>query len=357
VHQIPDGFSRVVSEVRQGRTPRVALRMLLGWFGFDRRGTRVNRYLRDVMAQESVRCAPDVEAVEPEGELTFSSVQTIVVVAPTPPAPRHAAPYPIAHLEASIAARADTAKRVTAKAALVELTIAYLAYAQMATLRAARGGLSALRRVLDGQLAHGGREGPPLSFGTWVDVTRRLAEVLDGDGPVHRASAAMVRGTRNAVPLGARIADIVVSRRNKIAHTPNLSDAWYREAEASFDRVSNELRDALEPLLACDLILVHDTNVGRREAYRFDVRVLHGVSNFFPLRSIETSARLAKQWASLVLPDGEVLGLAPGIYCIEDGATGRVDLYYARTLALEPGHTVRVQAIDGDATRSVPLPD
>ena len=80
--------------------------------------------------------------------------------------------------------------------------------------------------------------------------------------------------------------------RNHHHHASNLAAAAWEESERTLLEVATALREALAPLLDAELVCVHRTAVGEREAYRFTLRVLHGGGAFFRTRELETGARL-----------------------------------------------------------------
>lgn len=120
--------------------------------------------------------------------------------------------------------------------------------------------------------------------------------------------------------------------------------------------VGGALRQALEPLLAAELVSVHRTDVGERDAYRYALRVLHGGNPYFRTRELETSARLTPGWGHLLREGRDPLRLAPGVFCHEDAATEEVGVYFCRTLALDPGQRVSLLALVGGAERKETLP-
>lgn len=344
-HELPDDFARLVAEVRQGKTPRVVVRDLVGWFGFDRRGAKVNGYIRSVMQQEGVVCAPALEAAFPEGELVFSSVVPMIVQAPPVAIPRPL-PHPIAVFDAILEAQADVAKRVGTRLDAIERIVAYLVFADLAAVRAAGDGRysPAVTELLKDVLPASGAAGPPLSFGTWVDYARKLGPFVDQSAVPVRSAAQAFAGV-----LGGRIANEIVPLRNKLKHGSNLPEAWFRDTEPSLEAVDHDLRRALEPLLECELFCVRETRPGEREAYLYDLRVLHGGGSFFRRRSLETSVKLTQGWAYLELPGvgAAPLRLAPGIACVEDQANEQVRLFFSRTLALAEGDRLVLQAVLG----------
>lgn len=343
---MPDEFARVVAAVRGGQPQRVAVRDLVRWFGFERRGAKVNRYIRAVMTQEGVCSTPELEAAFPDGDLVFGPVGPVVQVAPPsprpPPSPPRELPHPFAVFRQAISAQHSVSRRVGTRLDAIERLVAYLVFAELAWLREAGAGVypvgvrSSLREVLP----DGGDVGQPLSFGTWVDCARKLAGLVPAGSPVQRAAAAFG-------PLAPRVSNEIVSLRNKSKHAGILPEGWYREAEPPIEAVEKELERALGPLLDLDLFSVSRTHPGDREAYRYDVRVLHGISRHFPLQSRETSAKLVPSWAYLDVPGTSPLRLAPGVFCQEDAETEEVHLFFARTLALDSGQKLSLQAIQG----------
>lgn len=351
---VPDELARVVAEVRLGKTPRVAVRDLVRWFGFDRRGAKVNNYIRSVMQQEGVRCSPALDAAYPEEELVFSSVAPIVVVAPPPVSARvRERPHPIAVFSSIIAAQADLGNRLGTRLDAIERLVAYLFFAELASIRAAAGGTypTPVEQLLEPVLPEDDGAGPPLSFGAWVELARKLVPLVPPTPePVQLAARAF------ASDLGARVASQVVPRRNKVKHGSNAAEEWFRETEPILEAIGSELLEALHPLLECELVSVSDTQPGEREAYLYEVRVLHGAGPFFPRRAFETSAKLTRGWAHLLVSDGPPLRLAPGIAAYEDKANEQVRLFFARSLALRPGDRVVLQAVVGLDERKERLP-
>ena len=120
--------------------------------------------------------------------------------------------------------------------------------------------------------------------------------------------------------------------------------------------VGGALRQALDPLLAAELVSVHRTAVDEREACHYALRVLHGDNAFFRTRELETSARLTPDWGHLLREGHQPLRLAPGVFCHEDEATEEVRVYFSRTLALDPGQRVSLLALVGGAERKETLP-
>lgn len=345
---MPDEFARVIAAVRGGQPQRVAVRDLVRWFGFERRGAKVNRYIRAVMAQEGVCSAPELEAAFLDGDLVFTPVGPVppgfVPPPPSPPpssSPREL-PHPFAVFRQAISAQHSVSRRVGTRLDAIERLVAYLVFAELAWLREAGAGSYSVgvRTSLREVLPDGDDVGQPLSFGTWVECARKLAGLLPAGSPIQRAAAAFGL-------LAPRVSNEVVPLRNKSKHAGILPEGWYREAEPPIEAVEKELERALEPLLDLDLFSVSRTHPGDREAYRYDVRVLRGISRHFPLLPRETSAKLAPSWAYLDVPGESPLRLAPGVFCQEDAETEEVRLFFARTLALDGGQKLRLLAIQG----------
>lgn len=345
---VPPPFaSSVLAPVREGETVRVTVTELVGWFGFTRRGARVNAYIREAFEAHGLVCAPALEAAFPGDTLAIHARNA----APTAP-PVKELPHPFAATDALVATQSG-ANRVRTRLDLLERTLAYLVVAKLATLRSAAGTYAdPVHRALAQLVTSDHSPGPPLSFGTWLDVARRLSAIAPSSEPrVAVAATALVADTDLMSDLTK-----VVQFRNKAHHGVSLPLSAYTEVEPTIERVGIDLRRVLRPLLEGELVCVCGTTVGESAAYRYRLRVLHGLSPYFPQRELETDFRMAAGWAYLLFDGHAPLRLAPGIYCAEDAVTEQVTLYFSRTLALRPKQAVRVVAFGAAEERKELLP-
>ena len=277
----------------------------------------------------------------------------LVVVAPAPQASNREQPYPIAVFTSIAAAQSDLRNRVATRLDALERLVAYLVFAELASIRAGAGNTYPapvtvlLRPLLPTQDA----AAAPLSFGKWVDLARKLAPLVPSTNDSIRQSALAFAGE-----VGGRVATIAVPRRNNLAHGSNADEEWFSETESILERLGDDLREALAPLLDCELVSISKVRPGERENYIYELRVLHGTDTFFGRRSLETSVKLTPGWAHLVTPDGSFLRLTPGIAAFEDKANEQVRLFLARSLALDAGAWIKLQAILGGEQRNERLP-
>ncbi len=332
----------------------MVVRDLLRWFSFERRGAKVNAYILGVLQQEGLTCSPALDAAYPDGELTFASVVPLVVVAPAPRASTRDQPYPIAVFSSIAAAQSDLRNRVVTRLDALERLVAYLVFAELASIRAGAGNtyrapVTVLLRPL--LPTHDAAAAAPLSFGKWVELARKLAPLVpETHDSIHQSALAF------AGEVGSRVATIAVPRRNKLAHGSNADEEWFSETESILEHLGDDLREALAPLLDCELVSTSKVRPGERENYLYELRVLHGTDTFFRRRSLETSVKLTPGWAHLVTPDGSFLRLSPGIAAFEDKANEQVRLFLARSLALDAGAWIKLQAILGGEQRNERLP-
>lgn len=69
---VPPAFeSSVLGPIRRGEKARITVQELVGWFGFSRRGTRVNEYIREAFEAHGLTCSPDLEKAFPNDTLTI----------------------------------------------------------------------------------------------------------------------------------------------------------------------------------------------------------------------------------------------------------------------------------------------
>jgi len=358
---VPERFANaIVAAVRKGEKPRVAVRQLVQWFGFERRGSKVNGYILEAMRAHGIVCTPSLEGAFPEQELVFSSLVPSQGRGPTAvdeddvkttKRQRADLPYPFAHFDAMVAVQSSEIKRVKTLLDAMERAMAYLVYCQLAALSERSGGTrsESVRKVVAAHLSPDASSGPPVSFGTWVEFARRLAMESGLDPhPVLAVGREVFGGTSS---VGRMVERTAVPWRNKLAHAAGIPAATYAEAEPVLIFVDRGLRKALQPLLACELVCVKTTEVGEREAYRYRLRSLHGANRFFATRTLETSQKLVTGWAHLLCGDFPILRLAPGIYCVEDEASEEVELFFCSSLAIDPNRKVSLRAVSGTNER------
>jgi hypothetical protein len=248
---VPESFTRLVDATRRGERPRVSVSELVGWFGFTRRGAQVNGYVRDAMRDAGVVCEPPFEKAFHDDELTFTTVTPIVIVAPPPTPPARELPHPVALFDAVIAAQSGVTSRVSTRLDAIERLVALLVFALIALQRNAPGtsGAEELRRVIDKHLPKDGAIGAPVSFGTWVDLARRLSALrLDPDDPIAEAARRVFSPAPRGEALGEVLSSKVVRARNHHHHASNLPASAWQEADAMLVEVGGALRQALAPL-------------------------------------------------------------------------------------------------------------
>lgn len=352
---VPRSFSDVVSEVHRGQQPRVRVRDLVVWFGFQRRGSVVNGYIREAMRVAGVTCSPALDSALHDEELVFTSLQPIVVLAPVP-APLRLPPHPIAIFDSIIAAQADLSRRVATRLDAIERAIAFLVFAQLATLRSAEGYPDAVRQQLSELLPTGAGAGPAVSFGTWVNLARHLASRTTQSDPLLDVSRDLFARQSGTKSLGVTLESEVVPQRNLFRHASNVSDNSWKEADLTLGKVYADLKRALVPLIDSELVCVHSTEVSHKHAYRYALRTLHGSDSFFPTRTLDTNDKLTTGWAYLLRPNTTPLRLAPGIFCEEDSATEQVKLFFSRSLALDAGQRISLLSVVGGTERKEALP-
>lgn len=356
---VPESFARLVDATRRGERPRVSVSELVGWFGFTRRGVQVNGYVRDAMRDAGVLCEPPFEKAFHDDELTFTTVTPIVILAPPPTAPARELPHPVALFDAVITAQSNVTRRVSTRLEAIERLVALLVFALIALRRNAPGtrGVEELRQIIDKHLPKAGATGAPVSFGSWVDLARRLSALrLDPDDPIAEAARRVFSPTPGGEALGEVLSSTVVRARNHLHHASIVPASVWHEADAMLVEIASALRQALAPLFAAEMVSVHRTTVREREASRYALRVLHGDGPYFRTRELETSALLTSRWAYLLREGHQPLRLAPGVFCLEDEATEAVSVYLCRTLALDPGQRVSLLALVGGAERKETLP-
>lgn len=350
---VPPAFeASVLAPVRRGDKAHVTVQDLVSWFGFSRRGTRVNAYIREAFEAHGLTCSPDLEKAFPNDTLTIVGKALAAPPPPPPPPAPRAVPYPFAVSDRLIATQSQT-KRVLSRLDLIERSCAYLVFVQLAALRTPDGTLpEQALPILGPFVGTDTSAGPPISFGTWVELGRRLS-VLRPLGYTDAASACAAVFGEGDLRHGLVEA---VQVRNKLHHGTNVSQEEYASAEPGLTATGDALRSAMAPVLEGDLVMVARTEVGETAAYRYHLRVLHGVTTSFGARSLETNARMAPGWAHLLLEGEEPLRLAPGIFGVEDQVTEQVQLYVCRTLALQPKQAVKLVSLTGQADRKELLP-
>lgn len=347
---VPPAFeTSVLGPVRRGEKARVTVQELVEWFGFSRRGTQVNAYIRQAFDAHGLACSPDLEKAFPNDTLTIAGKG---VPAPPPvPVPK-ALPYPFAVSDRLIATQSET-KRVLSRLELIERSCAYLVFVQLAALRRPDGTMPAeALPILGPFVATDTSAGPPISFGTWIELGRRLSALRPAaHGRMARACAAIFGD-------GDLFHGLVqtVQIRNKLHHGPNVSQSEYAAAEPGLTATGGALRQAMAPVLDGELVMVAGTEVGEATAYRYRLRVLHGESPSFGVRHHETNLRMPAGWAHLVIEGEEPLRMAPGMFGVEDQVTEQVQLYVSRTLALRPKHVVKLVSLTGQPERKELLP-
>lgn len=341
---LPPQFIRLVESTHRGEAPTVAVPELLRWFNFSRRGARVNAHLRGVMRAAGVTSTPTIDHAFHDSVLHFQVDGP--PRAQQPPLPPRAEVYPVAVFDAIVSGQTEVVLRVRSQLDAVERLVAYLTFALIAIGRRDEG---TLREAIRPALPEGSTVGPPVSFGTWVELSRRLSR--EGEDPI----AAAARVVFSAGSHGASLAR-VVEARNKFTHGSNLPESEWRSCEPLLVDVSARLRESLAPLLDADLACVRATAVGEREAYRYTLRVLRGGGPYFPARDIETAHKLTPRWAYLLRDAASPLRLAPGVFCQEDASTGAVQVFFARVIALDPEAPVKLRAVVGADDRTENLP-
>ncbi|MEZ4410293.1 MAG: hypothetical protein R3A52_28010 [Polyangiales bacterium] len=192
--------------------------------------------------------------------------------------------YPVAVFDAIVSGQTEVIMRARSRLDAVERLVAYLTFALIAIGR--KDG-DALRVALRPALPDARASSPPVSFGAWVELARRLSR--EGDDPV----AAAAREVFSDGSLSASLAR-VVEARNKLAHGSNLPESEWRSHESLLIDVAEPLRARLTPLLDADLACVRSTAVEEREAYRYTLRDLRGSGPYFAAREVETSHKLAR---------------------------------------------------------------
>lgn len=352
----PALFRALIDAVRRGESPSATTRDLTRWFGFDRRGVQVDRLVLQAMSEHGIRSAPPFDLAGFEEILTFSSVSPLVVVAPPPPpVPSGSAQHPWALFAARIAAQTDLGRRVTLRVDALERLSIFLVSVLVAIARGSPGGqtLEAVRRLSARYLPRAEQPGAPVSFGAWVDLAQQIAPLVATSNDPLAAVLCVLFTT--GMP-GALLRDRVVPVRNEIHHASGVGADRYREIEAMLQDTAAALVAALRPLLDAELVCVHRTEPGEDHVYRYALRVLHGASRAFLARDLETDAKLRPGWAHLLREGSAPLRLAPGVFCVEDEATSEVEVYFARTFALDPRQPQKLLALAGTRERTELLP-
>ncbi|HRG96214.1 MAG TPA: hypothetical protein PLR99_08205 [Polyangiaceae bacterium] len=348
---VPPAFeSSVLGPIRRGEKARVTVQELVEWFGFSRRGTRVNEYIREAFEAHGLTCSPALEKAFPNDTLTIVGKDLPVLVLPPPVA--KPLPYPFAVSDRRIATQSE-AKRVVSRLNAIELSCAYLVFAQLAALRKPDGDLPTdAQPILAPFVTADASLGPPISFGTWLELGRRLAALRPvGHGSVASACEAAFRDAELSHGLVK-----AVQVRNKFQHGSNVPQAAYAAAEPDLTATGDALRLAMAPVLEGELVMVAATEVGEAATYRYRLRVLHGESVSFASRHLEANARMPPGWAHLMLEGEAPLRLAPGLFGVEDQVTEQVELYVCRTLALQAKQAVKLASLTGHADRKELLP-
>lgn len=358
MHTVPPSFWSIVQAVERGENPRATAREIARWFGFDRRGSEVNRIVLQAMSNLGLRSSPPFDLARVDESITFSPVTPIVVTLSAPPAPPEAsreAPHPRALFAARIAAQTDLVRRVHLRIDALERFTVYLVSALLAVARSENGGQTpdALLRIAARYLPRGEQPGAPVSFGSWVELAQQLAALCAGANDLIAASA---RGLFAPAAPGALLRDRVVSARNEVHHASGIGAGRYREIETMLREVDAGLEETSRPLLDAELVCVHRTEPGETHAYRYTLRVLHGTSKIFLSRQLDTDAKLRPGWAHLLRDGLPPLRLAPLVFCLEDESTGEVETFFARSLALEPGQPVKLLALTGTQERTERMP-
>lgn len=352
---VPPAFeTSVLGPVRASGNARVTVQELVAWFGFARRGTRVNAYIHEALEAHGLVCTPALEKAFPNDTLTITLRYAPPPPPPPPPPPvaTPELPHPFVVADKLIASQSE-AKRVLSRLDALERACAYIVFAQLAALREPEGdAAAACHTILGPFVSNDTAPGPPISFGTWVELARRLSALR----PAAHAAVAQVGAT--LLDDKALLQGLVeaVQIRNKLHHASNAPQASYTAAEPALVETEKALRSAMSPLFTGELVCVASTEAGETKAYRYRLRVLHGESTSFRVRHTETSHRMTKGWAYLELPGEAPLRLAPGIFCVEDAVTEQVQLFFCRTLALRPKQAVKLAAFVGLAEQKELLP-
>jgi hypothetical protein len=360
---VPPEFQALVEDVKQGSRRTATVRDLVRWFGFERRGSKVNDYILGAMRAHGVTCTPAFDLVFADDRLTFSPLFPPSTPAPPPPAPAPPPPpaaprdaaAPIAELARLVSTQTNTARRVNTRIDLVERIVVYLTTAMLCALREEDGGEheGAVRKLLAPFLPGDERPAQPLSFGNWVSLARGLASASGGSThPVLRAGAAC--GAGKSGPLVA-VEREVVPLRNRFRHGTNLPEAAYREVEPLLETLTEALQQAARPLLDLDLVCLEDLEALSKDTFLHHLRVLQGHGSSFEVREVTLNEALRKGWAYLLVPGRPALRLAPGVWCEIDQATEEITVFLCRSLALEEGHTLSVTSLRGQHQKKITL--
>jgi type I restriction enzyme R subunit len=275
--------------------------------------------------------------------------------APTTPAPAEPGlirplrplPYPLAVFDSLVESQDNAVLRVKTRRDGFEKALSFLVAIELGLLKEKGGGKlpdEALLLLKDAL-------GRPLSMGTWLELSWRLAHLLPAASTDQATRAVRALVTEGGKPseLARAIETEVVVERNVFAHAVTATTEEVADAEGSLHQLWQRFEAALEGLREHPLVVraaVVDFQPGGPARYK--LRYLEGGNDHFPVREQAVEGHLEENWCYLLRDVGPPVPLAPVMSCHFSKTTERRELFFARTLSLTPG--ARIDAVGAAST-------
>ncbi len=266
-------------------------------------------------------------------------------------------PYPIAVFDGLVESQENVVLRVKTLRDAFEKALTFLVGVELGLLRSTNDGqLPEQARVL---ITEDLRR--PISMGTWLELAWRLAALLPPGGldPASRPGRALVTADGKQSDLTKEIFETVVPARNVFSHAVTRNEEAVAQAEHALHALWRRFEQALEGLSELKLVVrvvLQDFDVSGGPA-RYQVRVLQGGSDHFPVREERVQGKLLENWCYLLRPSGAPISLAPVLSCSYSHASGRREVFVARTLSLAPGAELETMGVASTTKGKVKVPE
>lgn len=202
------------------------------------------------------------------------------------------------------------------------------------------------------------------SMGHWQSLVFKLAQTLPADDPhpVVRATRAWLRRDASPSALEQRLREAVTLRNKTIGHGVGHDEHAYASDEREAGVTLGQLERALGPLRATELVSVLQIQRfpqfgDEDEGYEYNVRVLQGPLEVFPIERRKLDTQLQIDWCYLLHEGSAPIPLAPIALVQTCEHCRRIELFFADRVVPGPkGAQVSLKGIATNHAFATTLP-